>query len=41
MKNKTRIIIKKELQKGENSGFVKDFNRKIFLKKLHKKYLTK
>lgn len=41
MKNKAIIILKKELQKGENSGFAKDFDRKIFLKKLHEKYLTK
>lgn len=41
MKNNTIVILKKELKKGENSGFLKDFNRKIFLKKLHEKHLTK
>ncbi len=33
---KTELI--KELKKGEKSGFVKDFNRDAFLKKLHDKY---
>lgn len=28
----------KELIKGENSGFVKDFDKAVFLKRLHKKY---
>lgn len=28
-----------ELQKGENSGFIKNFNRKNFLNNLHKKHL--
>ena len=28
----------KELKKGENSGFVKDFDRDSFLKKLHQEY---
>ena len=31
----------KELKKGEKSGFVKDFNRDILLKKLHQKHITK
>jgi len=35
---KTELI--KELQKGEKSGFIKDFDRTSFLKNLHKKYLT-
>lgn len=39
LKNKLNLII--ELKKGEESGFVKNFNSKAFLKKLHKKYLTK
>lgn len=34
---KKEILIK-ELKKGENSGFVDNFNREIFLDKLHKKY---
>lgn len=29
-----------ELKKGEKSGFVKDFNRKAFLKTLHKKHIA-
>lgn len=29
----------KELKKGENSGFVKDFDRNSFLKKLHQEYV--
>lgn len=28
-----------ELNKGEKSGFMKDFNRDSFLNNLHKKYL--
>lgn len=36
-----KIQLISELKKDENSGFVKDFDRKIFLKKLHEKYLTK
>ena len=30
----------KELKKGENSGFIKDFDRTSFLKKLHKEHLA-
>lgn len=30
----------KELQKGEKSGFVNDFDRKNFLKNIHDKHLT-
>ncbi len=30
----------KELKKGEKSGFVKNFNRKKFIKTLHNKHLT-
>ena len=30
----------KELEKGEKSGFVKDFDRTIFLEKLHQKHLA-
>lgn len=29
----------KELKKGEKSGFVKDFDRDIFLKNIHEKHL--
>lgn len=36
---KTELI--KELKKGEKSGFVKDFNRDVFLNKLHQKHLEK
>ncbi len=31
----------KELKKGENSGFVKDFDRSSFLESLHQEYLGK
>jgi antitoxin ParD1/3/4 len=31
----------KELQTGEKSGFVPEFNRKQFIKTLHGKHLTK
>jgi len=30
----------KELRKGENSGFVKDTDRKKFIRNLHKKHLA-
>ena len=30
----------KELKKGEKSGFIKDFDRTSFLKKLHQEYLA-
>ncbi|MFH2142175.1 MAG: type II toxin-antitoxin system ParD family antitoxin [Bacteroidota bacterium] len=30
----------KELKKGEKSGFVKDFDRKVFLENIHEKHLT-
>ena len=36
---KTELI--KELKKGEESGFIKDFDRTSFLENLHQKYLTK
>ena len=35
---KTQLI--KELIKGEESGFVENFDRKKFLKSLHQKHLT-
>lgn len=35
---KTELI--KELEKGEKSGFVKDFNRKEFLENIHNKHLV-
>jgi antitoxin ParD1/3/4 len=31
----------KELKKGEKSGFVKDFDRAVFLESIHEKHLTK
>jgi len=31
----------RELKKGEKSGFVKDFNKNVFLADIHKKYLLK
>lgn len=37
MKNQSKLQF--ELRKGENSGFIKKFNRKNFLNNLHKKYL--
>jgi antitoxin ParD1/3/4 len=30
----------KELKKGEKSGFVKDFDRAVFLENIHEKHLT-
>lgn len=39
MKKISLKILKNCLVKGENSGFAKDFNRKIFLNSLHKKHL--
>jgi len=33
---KTRLIA--ELKKGENSGFVENFDRKLFLENMNKKY---
>lgn len=36
---KTELI--KELKKGENSGFVKDFDRDAFLNNIHQKHLVK
>ena len=35
---KTELI--KELKKGEKSGFVNDFDRNAFLKKIHKKHIA-
>jgi len=40
-KLETNFELIKQLEKGENSGFIKNFNRKVFLKKLHEKYLIK
>jgi antitoxin ParD1/3/4 len=31
----------KELKKGEESGFIKDFDRTSFLENIHQKYLAK
>ena len=31
----------KALKKGEQSGFIKDFNRKTFFDNIHKKHLSK
>jgi len=36
---KTELI--KELKKGEESGFIKDFDRTSFLENLHQEYLAK
>ncbi len=30
----------KELKRGEKSGFVKDFDRTVFLKNIHEKHLS-
>ncbi|MDD3772483.1 MAG: type II toxin-antitoxin system ParD family antitoxin [Weeksellaceae bacterium] len=35
---KAEII--KELKKGEKSGFVKDFDRAVFLENIHEKHLS-
>ncbi len=37
---KQKIELIKELRKGENSGFLKNFDRKKFVKALHNKHLT-
>lgn len=40
LKNKSTLSqLQTELQKGENSVFIKNFNRKNFLNNLHKKHL--
>ncbi len=31
----------RELEKGEKSGFVQDFDRAVFLESIHEKHLTK
>jgi antitoxin ParD1/3/4 len=36
---KTELI--KELKKGEESGFIKDFDRTSFLENIHQKHLAK
>lgn len=35
---KNKVV--KELEKGEKSGFVRIFDRKKFIKKIHDKYVT-
>jgi antitoxin ParD1/3/4 len=35
-----RAELVKELKKGEKSGFVKDFDRAVFLENIHEKHLT-
>ena len=35
-----RSVLIKELEKGEKSGFVENFDRKELLKSLHQKHLT-
>ena len=37
--NKKKELIR-ELKKGENSGFVENFNKSEFLNSMHKKYLS-
>lgn len=37
--NKKSELVK-ELKKGERSGFVQNFDKKIFVKSLHDKYIT-
>ena len=37
--NKKKELIR-ELKKGENSGFVENFNKNDFLSSMHKKYLS-
>ena len=36
---KIKFSLINHLKKGENSGFVKNFNRKKFLNNLHKKHI--
>ena len=35
------LLLQNELKKGEDSGFIKNFNRKAFIKNLHKKHIKK
>jgi antitoxin ParD1/3/4 len=35
-----KMELVEELEKGEQSGFIKDFDRKSFLKNLHAKHLA-
>lgn len=35
-----KIELIKELRKGEDSGFIMDFDRKSFIEKVHHKHLT-
>lgn len=35
-----KTLLIKELKKGEQAGFAKDFNRETFLKNIHDKYST-
>ncbi len=37
---KQKMELIKELRKGENSGFLKNSDRKKFVKELHNKHLT-
>lgn len=37
--NKKKELIK-ELKKGENSGYVENFNKSDFISSMHKKYLS-
>lgn len=41
LKLKSNLELIKQLDKGEKSGFVKNFDSKTFLEILHKKYLIK
>ncbi len=36
-----KATLNRELEKGEKSGFTKDFNRDTFLKNLHQKHKAK
>lgn len=36
-----KATLNRELEKGEKSGFAKDFNRDTFLKNLHQKHKAK
>ncbi|MFP5040616.1 type II toxin-antitoxin system ParD family antitoxin [Parasediminibacterium sp. JCM 36343] len=38
---KLKTEVNSELEKGENAGFVKNFNRKKFVETLHAKYTGK
>lgn len=41
LKLESNFELVRQLEKCEKSGFIRNFDRQTFLKRLHKKYLTK